>query len=102
VKILLDNNRSSAEQIADYLFNRGIQSLFVEGGAEVINHFIEEGLWDEARIFTGRSVFGGGVKAPDLKGMKIVERIRYGKSDLDIYFRKPYRILNEIDNVNKN
>lgn len=102
VKILLDNDKSSAEQIADYLYNRGIQSLFVEGGAEVLNHFISEGLWDEARIFTGRSVFGAGVKAPDLKGMKIVERIRYEKSDLDIYIRKPYSILKEIDNVNKN
>jgi diaminohydroxyphosphoribosylaminopyrimidine deaminase/5-amino-6-(5-phosphoribosylamino)uracil reductase len=102
VKILLDNTRSSAEQIADYLYSRGIQSLFVEGGAEVLNHFINEGLWDEARIFTGRSVFGAGVIAPDLKGMKIFEKIRYGKSVLDIYLRRPYRILKEIDNVNKN
>lgn len=102
VKILLDSTNSSAKQVAEYLFNRGIQSLFVEGGAEVLNHFIDEGLWDEARVFTGRSVFGEGVLAPDLKGIKIDEKIRYGNSVLDICFRKPYCIQKEIDNVNKN
>lgn len=29
-----------------------VQSLLVEGGAEILNAFIEEGLWDEARVFT--------------------------------------------------
>ena len=48
---------STSLQIADYLYHEGIQSLFIEGGAEVLNHFITTGLWDEARIFTGDVLF---------------------------------------------
>jgi len=66
--ILLDRNISSAIQILNFLYESEIQSLFIEGGAEVLKLFINEGLWDEARIFHGRSAFGGGVKAPELKG----------------------------------
>lgn len=29
-----------------------VQSLIVEGGAQMLNAFIAEGLWDEARVFT--------------------------------------------------
>lgn len=29
-----------------------VQSVIVEGGAQVLNAFIEAGLWDEARVFT--------------------------------------------------
>ena len=35
-----------------------------EGGAQVLQQFISEGLWDEARIFVGKSQFSEGIKAP--------------------------------------
>jgi diaminohydroxyphosphoribosylaminopyrimidine deaminase/5-amino-6-(5-phosphoribosylamino)uracil reductase len=47
----------ASAQICEYLYSCGIQSLFIEGGAEVLNHFISTGLWDEARIFTGKGHF---------------------------------------------
>ncbi len=102
VKIILDYNKPSAEQIVEYLYNRGIQSLFVEGGAEVLNHFIDTGLCDEARIFTGKSVFGAGIKAPELKGMSLIKKAEYSKSGLETYLRKTYDHTKELDNVNKN
>ena len=30
-----------------------IQSLLVEGGARLLQSFIDEGLWDETRVITG-------------------------------------------------
>ena len=42
--------------------------MFIEGGAEVLNLFISDGLWDEARIFTGEDYFREGVSAPVIKG----------------------------------
>ena len=45
-------------RFADYLYNAGMQSLLIEGGAKVFDHFISEGLWDEARIFHGETSFG--------------------------------------------
>ena len=67
-KVILNDGETSARQISDYLFNSGIQSLMIEGGAKVFDHFISTGLWDEARIFYGNTCFGDGVKAPVIKG----------------------------------
>ena len=53
--------------IAD-LHKRKIQSLFVEGGTHTLNTFIAASLWDEARIFTSREIFGNGVSSPEIKG----------------------------------
>ena len=64
VTVKLNNDQPVCFQIAEYLYSAGIQSLLIEGGAKVLNHFISYGLWDEARIFTGKKFFRGGVKAP--------------------------------------
>jgi len=50
------------------LYERRIQSVLVEGGPTTLNHFIDAGLWDEARIFTSGQRFGKGVGAPSVKG----------------------------------
>ncbi len=67
-KVILNAADTPARQISDFLFNAGIQSLLIEGGAKVIDHFVSTGLWDEARIFYGSICFGDGVKAPVIKG----------------------------------
>jgi diaminohydroxyphosphoribosylaminopyrimidine deaminase/5-amino-6-(5-phosphoribosylamino)uracil reductase len=67
-KVMLDPDISSASQIVKSLYDRGIQSLFIEGGATVLRHFISEGLWDEARIFKGSQVFCSGTRAPLIGG----------------------------------
>jgi diaminohydroxyphosphoribosylaminopyrimidine deaminase / 5-amino-6-(5-phosphoribosylamino)uracil reductase len=102
VKIILDYNAPSSEQIGKYFYNKNIQSLFIEGGAEVLNHFIETGLWDEARVFTGKLDFGKGVKSPELKDMVLSKRVLYENSILEIYNRKTSDIAEEVDKVNKN
>lgn len=56
--------RPLASQICDILHKHQIQSLIVEGGAKTLQTFIDEDLWDEARVFTGNISFGEGVKAP--------------------------------------
>jgi len=61
----------------------GIQSLFIEGGAKVFNHFIGSGLWDEARIFHGNQIFKDGVKAPEIEG-RLFSKTKFSKSTLEI------------------
>ena len=53
--------------ILEDLYRQGIQSLMVEGGACLIQHFVDEGLWDEARVEVAPLVLGKGVSAPRLK-----------------------------------
>jgi diaminohydroxyphosphoribosylaminopyrimidine deaminase/5-amino-6-(5-phosphoribosylamino)uracil reductase len=48
------------------LYGENKLSLIVEGGAVLLNSFIEKGLWDEARIFTGKASLAEGIKAPVL------------------------------------
>jgi diaminohydroxyphosphoribosylaminopyrimidine deaminase/5-amino-6-(5-phosphoribosylamino)uracil reductase len=50
--------------IMQTLYDRRIQSLIVEGGTNLLNSFIELGLWDEIITFTGNFLLEKGVKAP--------------------------------------
>jgi len=49
------------------LFENGIQSVFVEGGSFTIQSFIEENLWDEARVFRTPVMLNDGISAPVLE-----------------------------------
>jgi len=83
VFIRLNQNESSALQILDYLYRCDIQSIFIEGGAKILTHFISSGLWDEARIFYGDQLFRNGVKAPEING-RLISKTKFSKSTLEI------------------
>jgi len=53
-------------QILADLHKRDVQSIIVEGGEKLLTTFIDNNLWDEARIFIGSKYFKKGVKAPVL------------------------------------
>jgi diaminohydroxyphosphoribosylaminopyrimidine deaminase/5-amino-6-(5-phosphoribosylamino)uracil reductase len=86
VKVILNDDTPSALQITEYLFRTGIQSLLIEGGAKVLDHFISNGMWDEARVFTGENYFNGGVKAPLIHGT-LLSRTIFRGSSLAIFLR---------------
>lgn len=56
------------ENVIRDLYKRNIQSVLVEGGATTLNHFIQRGLWDEARIFQSPRLFEKGIAAPIIRG----------------------------------
>ncbi len=66
-------NESIAAQICNVLYDRDINSVIVEGGARMLQTFIDENLWDEARVFTGTIKFNEGIKAPNFSGHLISE-----------------------------
>ncbi len=66
--IKIDFGKSVLKQVLNELFKRNIESLMIEGGARVLNSFIQENEWDEARIFIGNKMLGNGVKAPEIHG----------------------------------
>lgn len=63
-----------AKQICDLLHKKNINSMIIEGGAKTLQTFIDENLWDEARVFTGNTTFKQGVKAPVFSGRFIIEK----------------------------
>jgi len=60
-------------QLFEYLIDKEVQSVIVEGGEKVLNSFIENEFWDEARIFVGDKEFKQGIKAPNLKKETLTE-----------------------------
>ncbi len=66
----LEYSDSILNQALSYMYDHEIQSVFVEGGRMLIDSFIQEGLWDEARVFEGKILFGGGVSAPVIPSVK--------------------------------
>ena len=69
----IDFNKNIASQVCDFLYEKDIQSVIIEGGSKTLQTFINEKLWDEARIFTGNNEFNTGVKAPLFSGKLISE-----------------------------
>jgi diaminohydroxyphosphoribosylaminopyrimidine deaminase/5-amino-6-(5-phosphoribosylamino)uracil reductase len=74
-------------QIIQTLFDRKIQSLIVEGGTNLINSFIELGLWDEIITFTGDFLLKKGVKAPVVPDGISVETESLGSNHIRIFAR---------------
>lgn len=84
--IIIDHDFTLNELLGE-LFNMQIISVIVEGGRRLLDSFIKEGLWDEARVFTGRVVFSSGVRAPLLES-KPVESINFHDNRLEYYRNK--------------
>ena len=79
--VAIDFSANGLQQILSTLFQKGIQSMLVEGGSITLQHFIDSGLWDEARVITGREKFVEGITAPNITSFsakpnttKILER----------------------------
>lgn len=70
--------------VLDELHRRKIRSVLVEGGGELLRHFIERGLWDEARVIHGTPVFGKGTSAPTLP-LAAVRSIASGPDHIHSY-----------------
>jgi diaminohydroxyphosphoribosylaminopyrimidine deaminase/5-amino-6-(5-phosphoribosylamino)uracil reductase len=66
VKIDFENN--PIRQFLDAIYKRTLLSVLVEGGPKLIAGFINEGLWDEARIITAEKIISEGLQAPEIKG----------------------------------
>jgi diaminohydroxyphosphoribosylaminopyrimidine deaminase/5-amino-6-(5-phosphoribosylamino)uracil reductase len=63
----VNNNTNLVHQIAEALYQLQIQSVFVEGGARLLQSFIDANLWDEAAVIVNRSqIAAGGLPAPVL------------------------------------
>ncbi len=85
--IRISFNHGILYEINAFLSGRGIQSLLVEGGKSLLESYMREGLWDEARVYIGSARFGSGIKAPETDW--ILDREEpLDDSLMRIYYRK--------------
>ena len=69
------------------LYERGVQTLLVEGGSHVLQRFLESGLWDEIRVETAPVTLGKGIPAPALPSCTQVSSVCYGQNEVRLYVR---------------
>lgn len=70
--------------LLDELYRRRLQHLLVEGGAALLQSFIDSGYWDEARVETGPMRLDEGVAAPILS-QPSQRSERCGRARIDWY-----------------
>lgn len=74
--------------IADACYRLNIQSIMVEGGTKTLQHFIDTGLWDEARVITNTELeIENGLEAPVLHQNALINRGQTGNDRIDYYQR---------------
>ena len=70
--------------IADILYKYGIQSIVIEGGKQTLQSFIDDNLWNEARVFIGNIHLKSGIIAPVLNGNFQIKNIK--EDQLKLFF----------------
>ncbi len=68
------------------LYGLNIQSVFIEGGAILLQSFINQHCWDEARVIINEELnIGDGIKAPLLKNNRLIDTQKIGVDLISTY-----------------
>lgn len=85
----LDKSQDDLQQIMQALHSEKLQSVIVEGGAKLLQTFINAGLWNEARLISNEElIIGDAVKAPVLKDHELVSEKRIGTDLISFFVKK--------------
>lgn len=85
--VQVDFQQPLLPQLMQHLHERSIQSVLVEGGANILQQFITAGLWDEARVIIGTTQFSSGLPAPVLQNALLTNETDL-EGDRIMYYRK--------------
>lgn len=55
---------TDVKEILTQLYTLGIQSVLIEGGSQLLQSFIDSGLWDDCYVEQGNESINGSIKAP--------------------------------------
>ena len=69
--ITIDYKVNILPSILNALYERKLQTLLVEGGAQLLQSFIDEGYWDESFVEISAKTVSTGVKAPQIETDKM-------------------------------
>lgn len=88
----LNNEPNIIHQMMEALYRLNIQSVLVEGGAKMLQSFIDEGCWDETRVITNQQLAitdninsNMGLRAPLLSDTVLVEETKLENDIIRIF-----------------
>ena len=77
---------SIVQQISNALYQLKIQSVIVEGGARLLQSFIDEEMWDEARVISNdQLIINQGLNAPVLSNHQLLEAENIFSDQVRVY-----------------
>lgn len=83
--IQLDFKQDFIPQLLNRLYQANIVSIIVEGGVQLLQSFIEAGIWDEARVFETPNVLSEGLLAPSLMKSPNIFETNLKQDKLKVY-----------------
>jgi len=87
--IQINFEREIIPQLNELLYQKNIQSIIIEGGAKLLQTFIDAGVWDEARVITNTHlVIENGIASPDFENKPLIKQEKI-ENDLIQYFSNP-------------
>ncbi len=82
----IDSNQPVITQVIQKLHQLKIQSVLVEGGAKLLQSYIDAQLWDEARVIINEQlIIGQGIAAPSLSNQLLAVTEAYGTDKINYY-----------------
>ena len=89
----LSEEGSLLSQMMTVLYEMKIQSVLVEGGAQLLQSFLDEGTWDEARVITNEKMqLPGGVAAPVIEDAVLMSGQRW-LTDMIHFYKNPISLF---------
>jgi diaminohydroxyphosphoribosylaminopyrimidine deaminase/5-amino-6-(5-phosphoribosylamino)uracil reductase len=86
----LGNNKPLIPQWMNALYSLNLQSVLVEGGAKLLQSFIDEGVWDEAWVIKNEKlIINYGLAAPVLPAVVKIQELKIVSDTIQIF--KPAR-----------
>ncbi len=86
----IDADKNIVQQILDFCYQQNLQSILIEGGGQLLQSFIKEGKWDEARIITNGSLpIKEGLDAPIFEASNPIKTEKISTDQINYYTHKP-------------
>lgn len=81
---------SIVHQVTNALYHLKLQSVIIEGGAKLLQSFIDEDMWDEARVITNETLnIPAGVQAPLLNNAVLEKQQQLLNDTINYYQHIP-------------
>jgi len=87
VRYVACKNVRDIPSVLNRLHREQVLSILVEGGATVLNSFLESGLWDEARVIVSETTLLTGLIAPVMKSA-VSEEDNYASDSIRYYYNR--------------
>lgn len=82
----IDKNENMLNNLMQFLYENNLNSLIVEGGAVLLQSFIQQSLWDEAIVINNSTLnLGNGIVAPSLPLEKSVQHFSIYSDQIKLY-----------------